>query len=55
MSVDWPNLPTFPAGESAGLSGVHTGPGATALTRMPLSIRFDASDLVNAWIAPLVD
>ena len=39
---------------SDGLSGVHTGPGATALTRMPFSNTFDASDLVKAWIAPLV-
>jgi hypothetical protein len=33
---------------SDGFSGVHTGPGATQLTRMPLSIRFCASDFVKA-------
>jgi hypothetical protein len=39
---------------SDGLSGVHTGPGATALTRIRLSIRSIASDFVNALIAPYV-
>jgi hypothetical protein len=39
---------------SAGFSGVHTGPGATAFTRMPLGSTLDASDMVKAWIAPLV-
>ena len=34
--------------------GVQTGPGATALTRIPLSSKFLASDLVNALIAPFV-
>jgi hypothetical protein len=52
--VSLPNSATFSAGESAGLSGVHTGPGATALTRIPFSITFCASALVKAWIAPLV-
>ena len=54
MSLDSPNFATSSAGLSAGLSGVHTGPGATALTRMPRSSRLLASDLVKAWIAPLV-
>jgi hypothetical protein len=52
--VSAPNSATFSAGASAGLSGVQTGPGATALTRMPLSTKFCASDFVNAWIAPFV-
>ena len=30
-----PNCLTCSAGMVAGISGVHTGPGATALTRMP--------------------
>jgi hypothetical protein len=38
----------------AGISGVHTGPGATALTRMPRSARFVASALVNATMPALV-
>ena len=54
MSVSWPNFATSSGGLSAGFSGVHTGPGATALTRMPLPTRLEASDFVNAWIAPLV-
>jgi hypothetical protein len=54
MSVLRPNSATCSAGASAAFSGVHTGPGATALTRMPLSIRLLASDLVKAWMAPLV-
>ena len=40
--------------DPAALSGVHTGPGATALTRMPRSTRFCASVCVNALIAPFV-
>ena len=39
---------------SAGLSGVQTGPGATAFTRMPLSIRWVASERTKAWMPPLV-
>ena len=54
MSLFLPNSATFRASRAAGLSGVHTGPGATALTRMPRSSRLEASDLVNAWIAPFV-
>ena len=37
-----------------GLSGVQMGPGATAFTRMPSSMRFSDSERVNAVIAPLV-
>ena len=54
MSLSCPNFATSCAGLSAGLSGVHTGPGATQLTRIPRSSRLLASDLVKAWIAPLV-
>jgi hypothetical protein len=39
---------------SDGLSGVHTGPGETQLTRMPRETSDCASDLVKAWMAPLV-
>ena len=38
----------------AGWSGVQIGPGATAFTRMPFSIRFSDSERVKAVIAPLV-
>ena len=54
MSLSCPNFATLSAAWSAGLSGVHTGPGATAFTRMPRSSRLLASDLVKAWIAPFV-
>jgi hypothetical protein len=48
MAVPLPNLATCSACLSAGLSGVQTGPGATALTRMPLSTRGAASERVKA-------
>ena len=54
MSLFAPNCATSSPERSAGLSGVHTGPGATALTRMPRSSRLPARLLVKAWIAPLV-
>src|SRR5687768_8456599 len=54
MSLDLPNCATFSAGASAGLNGVHTGPGATQFTRMPRSSRLLASALVKAWTAPFV-
>jgi hypothetical protein len=54
MSVLLAELGDLLGGESAGFSGVHTGPGATALTRMPRSTRLLASALVKAWMAPLV-
>ena len=54
MSLSLPKSATSSAGLSAGLSGVHTGPGATQFTRMPRSSRLLASDSVKAWIAPLV-
>jgi hypothetical protein len=41
-------------GNVEGISGVHIGPGATALTRMLRSARALASDRVNATMAPLV-
>jgi hypothetical protein len=49
-----PNCATSFAGESAGLSGVHTGPGAIAFTRIPLSSRLSESDRVKAWMPPFV-
>ena len=39
----------------AGTSGVQTGPGATALTRMPLLTNMFASPLVKDTIAPFVE
>ncbi len=42
------------SGSVAGISGVHTGPGATALTRTPRSISICASPCVNVTIAPFV-
>ncbi len=38
----------------AGISGVQTGPGATALTRMPSEATIWARPWVNVTIAPLV-
>ena len=43
-----PNFATSSAGRSAGLRGVQTGPGAIALTRMPLSISCAESERANA-------
>ncbi|CAM5735458.1 hypothetical protein STENM223S_11005 [Streptomyces tendae] len=42
------------SGSVAGISGVHTGPGATALTRMPRSISICASPCVKVTMAPFV-
>jgi hypothetical protein len=39
----------------AGISGVHTGPGETAFTRMPFSIVSCARAAVKFTIAALVD
>jgi hypothetical protein len=36
------------------MSGVQTGPGATALTRIPCGARSCASDMVKVAMAPLV-
>jgi hypothetical protein len=51
-----PNFATPSGGKpsSDGFSGVQTGPGATALTRMPRSMSDCASVFVNALIAPFV-
>src|SRR5947209_4641459 len=49
-----PNSLIFSPGRSAGFSGVHVGPGATAFTRMPRSARFVASAIVKALSAPFV-
>jgi len=42
-----PKVFTFSGGKLAGISGVHTGPGATAFTRMPFSTSASASDSVE--------
>jgi hypothetical protein len=39
----------------AGMSGVQTGPGATALTRMPRPTYWFDSPRVKATMAPLVE
>jgi len=44
----------FSGPKLAGISGVHTGPGATALTRTPRGSSAAESERVNATIAPLV-
>ena len=54
MGVFAPNLLTSLASLSDGLSGVHTGPGATAFTRMPRGTRWVASERVKAWMPPFV-
>src|SRR5262249_36397037 len=48
IGVSAPNVSTALAGLSAGLSGVHTGPGATTLTRMPRSTRWVARERAKA-------
>src|ERR1051326_2713859 len=50
-----PNFSTFSGGNVDGIRGVQTGPGATAFTRIPFSASDNASDRVNATIAPLVE
>jgi hypothetical protein len=42
MGTSDPNCCTFSFPNDAGMSGVHTGPGATPLTRMPFLIAFFA-------------
>lgn len=53
-AVAAPKWRTWPLSSVAGMSGVHTGPGATQLTRMPRSASALASDCVNVCSAPLV-
>src|SRR3982074_662028 len=48
-----PNCLTFSLGNVEGISGVQTGPGATALTRTPCSIARLASDRVKLTMAAL--
>ena len=48
MAVSLPNLATCSACLSAGLRGVHTGPGAIAFTRMPRSMSCAESERVKA-------
>jgi hypothetical protein len=54
MGVCSPNVFTFSAGIVDGISGVHTGPGATQFTRMPFSARSWANPPVKFWMAPYV-
>ena len=49
-----PNCLTFSAGIVEGISGVHTGPGATAFTRIPCFETSFANAFVNPMIAALV-
>ena len=49
-----PKCSTSCGSKLAGISGVHTGPGATALTRMPRLINCCDRERVNATIAPFV-
>ncbi|MNY49994.1 hypothetical protein D3C86_1854660 [compost metagenome] len=53
--VSVPNTLTSSAEKLDGISGVHTGPGATLLTRIPLSASDRERERVNVTIAPLVD
>ena len=52
---DCPNSVTNPAGMVAGMSGVHTGPGATTLTLMPCCATSMASPLVKFTMAAFVE
>ena len=54
MGVVFPNVFTSSSGIDIGISGVQTGPGATALTRIPLSASNCAKPPVKFWIAPFV-
>jgi hypothetical protein len=54
MGACSPNDSTFCSGIVAGISGVQTGPGATALTRIRRSCSACASEYVSALTAPLV-
>ena len=60
ISLGWAGRPIGDVKEScaslsmvAGMSGVHTGPGATALTLIPLLTCWLARPRVNDTIAPL--
>jgi hypothetical protein len=46
MGWSAPNCSTFSGGSVEGMSGVHTGPGATAFTRIPRSVRACAIEYV---------
>jgi hypothetical protein len=52
--VSEPKVATSSAGNVEGMSGVQIGPGATAFTRIFLSISACESERVKATIAPLV-
>jgi hypothetical protein len=64
ISSGWPGRPSGTSepkvsisfdGKVDGMSGVQIGPGATPLTRMPLSASACESERVKAVIAPLVE
>ena len=54
IGVCLPKLRTASSGRVDGMSGVQTGPGATALARIPFSARSWANPAVKFWIAPFV-
>src|SRR5829696_6108901 len=54
MGVLAPKLLTLSSSKVDGMSGVQIGPGATPLTRMPLSASDWASERVNDVMAPFV-
>src|SRR3712207_419628 len=54
MGTCEPKLATFSAGMVAGISGVHTGPGATLLARMPFSAYICARLAVKLAMPALV-
>src|SRR5215213_7293059 len=53
--VSWPKLFTFSSGMVEGIKGVQIGPGATALTRIPLLPSIWARPAVKLETAPLVE
>jgi hypothetical protein len=55
MGTSLPKAATCSAGMVAGISGVQIGPGATALTRIPLPTSCWDRLRVKATIAPLVE
>ncbi len=50
-----PNVCTSCSDQEDTVSGVQTGPGATALTRMPFSASERASERVKETIAPFAE
>jgi hypothetical protein len=52
MGTDRPKLSICSGGKEAAISGVQIGPGATALTLIPRSIKLRERDLVKETMAP---